>query len=64
MSIASRGLYSPIYHMFVYSLPKTTVKKLDKIRATFFWQGGGTKRKYHLVKWTKICKIKKKGSGH
>jgi hypothetical protein len=48
----------------VYSLPKTTVKKLDKIRRTFFWQGGGTKRKYRLVKWTKICKIKKKGSGH
>jgi hypothetical protein len=48
----------------VYSLPKTTVKKLDKIRRTFFWQGGGTKRKYRLVKWTKICKIKKKGFGH
>jgi len=27
----------------------------------FFWQGGGTKKKYHLIRWTKICKSKKKG---
>jgi len=33
---------------------------LDKIHRTFFWQGG-TKKKYHLIKWTKICKSKKKG---
>ena len=25
--------------------------------------GGGTKKKYHLVKWVKICKSKEKG-GH
>ena len=31
---------SPIYHMSVYLLPMTTVKKLDQIRRTFFWQGG------------------------
>lgn len=52
---------SPMYHMSVYLLPKTTVKEIDKIRRTFFWPGGGTKRKYHLVKWAKICKHKKKG---
>ena len=52
---------SPIYHMSVYLLPKTTVKMPDKTRRTFSWQGGGTKRKYHLVKWEIICKSKKKG---
>jgi hypothetical protein len=36
------------------------VQKLDKVR-TFFWQGGQAKRKYHLVRWAKICKSKKKG---
>jgi hypothetical protein len=52
---------SPMYHMSVYLLPKTTVNQLDKITRTFFWQGGGTKKKYHLVKWEIICKSKKKG---
>jgi hypothetical protein len=27
----------------------------------FFWQGGSTKRKYHLVKWEVVCRSKKKG---
>lgn len=52
---------SPIYHMSVYLLPKTVVSKLDKIRRSSFWQGGRTKKKYHLIKWEKICKSKKKG---
>jgi hypothetical protein len=47
--------------MSVYLLPKSTVYQLDKIRRKFFWQGGGTKRKYHLVKLEIICKSKKKG---
>ena len=68
MSIAGRSTListslnnTPIYHMSIYLLPKTTVRALDKIRRTFFWQGGGTKRKYDLVKWIRICKHKKKG---
>jgi hypothetical protein len=52
---------APIYHMSIYLLRKTILGRLDKIRRTFFWQGGFTKRKYHLIKWTKICKSKKKG---
>lgn len=52
---------APIYHMSLYLLPKTVIKEMDKVRRTFFWQGGHTKRKYHLVKWVKICKSKKKG---
>lgn len=47
--------------MFMYLLPKTILKKTDVIRKRFFWQGESTKRKYHLVKWTKITKPKKKG---
>jgi hypothetical protein len=50
-----------IYHMPMYLLPQTITQQLDKQRRTFFWQGGGTKRKYHLVKWEVICKNKKKG---
>ena len=50
-----------IYHMSIYLFPKTIVAKLDKQRRIFFWQGGGAKRKYHLVKWEIICGSKKKG---
>lgn len=49
-----------IYHMSIYLLPQTTVDTLEKQRRSFFWQGGGQKRKYHLVKWEVICKNKKK----
>lgn len=51
----------PIYIMSMYLLPKTIIKRMDITRKRFFWQGGSTKRKYHLVKWTKICLPKKKG---
>lgn len=68
MSIAGRTTLissslnnSPTYHMPVYLLPKTIINRLEKTRRTFFWQGGGTKGKYHLVKWEIICKSKKKG---
>lgn len=68
MSIAGRSTLissslnnTPIYHMSIYLLPKTVLHKLDKIRRKFFWQGGGTKKKYHLIRWTKICKSKKRG---
>jgi len=51
--------------MSIYLLPKTVIKEMDKVRRTFFWQGGHSRRKYHLVRWTKICKSNKKGGpGH
>lgn len=50
-----------MYHMSVYLLPKTTIKRMDKIRRKFFWQGVSNKKKYHLIKWTTICRNKKKG---
>jgi hypothetical protein len=52
---------SSIYHMSMFLLPKTNIKNLDKPRRKFFWQGGSNKKKYHLVKWSKICKDRKKG---
>jgi hypothetical protein len=50
-----------IYHMLMFLLPKTTIEKMEKIRRRFFWQGGKLKKKYHLVRWDKVCKSKKKG---
>jgi len=47
--------------MSIYLLPKSVVNILDKQRRSLFWQGGGTKKKYHLVKWSVICLSKQKG---
>ena len=47
--------------MSMYLLPKTILKKIDVIRKRFFWQGGSLKKKYHLVKWLRICQLKKAG---
>jgi hypothetical protein len=42
-------------------IPKMVIKTIDGVRKKFFWQGGGVKKKYHLVKWDVITKPKKKG---
>lgn len=67
MSIAARTILinfslsnAPIYQMSIYLLPKTIVDRMDKMR-TFFLQGGSTKRKYHLIKWTKSVRTRKRG---
>jgi hypothetical protein len=52
---------SATYHMSMFLLFKTTLKKMDKARRKNFWQGGQLKKKYHPVRWGKICKSKKKG---
>jgi mannosylglycoprotein endo-beta-mannosidase len=51
----------PTYAMSMYLLPKTVIKKMDRTRKRFFWQGGNIKKKYHLVKWMMIIRPKKKG---
>jgi hypothetical protein len=50
-----------IYHMLMFLLPKTTVLGMEKIRRNFFWQGDRLKKKYHLVRWEKVCRVKKYG---
>jgi hypothetical protein len=52
-------LYPNLCHVYV-DVAKNCDKKIDT-RKRFFWQGGTTKRKYHLVKWAVISKPKKKG---
>jgi hypothetical protein len=51
---------SVIYHMSMFLIPKTNIERMYKLRRRFFWQGGSLKKKYHLVKWSKICRSKKK----
>jgi len=67
MSIAGRSTLissslnnSPIYHMSLYLLPKTVVERLNKIRRSFFWQGGGTKRNIIWLNGKRFAKVRKK----
>jgi hypothetical protein len=52
---------TPTYAMSMYLLPKTLVKKMDRTRKKFFWQGNSVKKKYYLVKWSVIERPKRKG---
>jgi hypothetical protein len=52
---------SSIYHMSMFLLPKTVIKRMDRGRRKFFWQGSKMKKSYHLIKCDKICRAKKNG---
>ena len=41
----------PIYHMSLFRMPKTVVRRLEKVQRDFLWGGGNVERKAHLVKW-------------
>lgn len=47
--------------MSMFLLSKFFIERLDKYRRKFFWCGGKTNKRYHLVKWTRVCQSKNKG---
>jgi hypothetical protein len=49
------------YAMGFFLLSEGTHYKMDMIRARFFWEGWGDKKKYHMVKWDLLCKPKEFG---
>jgi hypothetical protein len=51
----------PYFYMSMFLLNKTFIERLDKHRRSFFWAGKNKKRKYHMVKWSRICRSKIKG---
>jgi hypothetical protein len=51
---------APIYHMSIYLFPKTIQSRLDKLRRTFFWQGGGQGKSIILLDGLRFVRIKRK----
>ena len=49
------------YYMSMFLLSKKVIGKLDKHRKRFFWQEHEDRKRYHLVKWSRICRSKNKG---
>jgi hypothetical protein len=46
----------PIYTMGFYLLFKGAHKKMNTIRSRFFWRRAGDDFKYHMVKWSAVCR--------
>ena len=53
------GIYT--YYMSMFRFQRTFIETLVKIQRRFFWQGGHSVRKYHMVKWDILCRPKVKG---
>jgi hypothetical protein len=51
----------PMFVMGLFLLQDGIHLKFDSHRARFFWEGAGSKRKYHLLNWTAVCKPKECG---
>jgi hypothetical protein len=51
----------PMYNMGFYLLPKCTHRKMNTIRTRFFWRGVADAFKYHMVKWSAVCRSKQFG---
>jgi hypothetical protein len=51
----------PIYVMGFYLLPPGTHRKMDNLRSNFYWKGASEDLKYHMVKWSAICRPKEFG---
>ena len=47
--------------MGFYLLPEGIHHKIDMARAKFFWEGNDDKHKYHMVRWSTMCKPKEFG---
>ncbi|WMV22162.1 hypothetical protein MTR67_015547 [Solanum verrucosum] len=51
----------PTYMMSLFPIPARVIKKLDRIRRNFLWQGNNEKKRFHLVKWESVVTGKKNG---
>ncbi|KAK1607529.1 hypothetical protein QYE76_031202 [Lolium multiflorum] len=48
----------PLHAMAVCLLGEGVHGLFDKARSRFYWEANGTKRKYHWVRWSAMCKPK------
>jgi hypothetical protein len=51
----------PLHTMGLFMLADGTHAGMDKHRNRFFWEGQGSKKKFHLVNWQNICQPKNQG---
>ena len=52
----------PSYIMSHFSIPKSIVRKINKLRRSFLWNGNRENRGYKLVKWDIVTLSRKHGT--
>uniref|UniRef100_A0A453BSC1 Reverse transcriptase domain-containing protein n=2 Tax=Aegilops tauschii subsp. strangulata TaxID=200361 RepID=A0A453BSC1_AEGTS len=50
-----------LFIMSFYSLPETLHHEIATVQGRFFWAFEGDKQKYHMVRWSEICKPRDQG---
>ncbi|KAL4204695.1 hypothetical protein AMTRI_Chr01g133270 [Amborella trichopoda] len=51
----------PIYQMSLINMPASVVRKIEKMMRDFLWGSYGDSRKFHLLRWERVCTPKKEG---
>lgn len=51
----------PTYFLSVFVMPASVRNRLEMLERDFLWEGQGEERKYHLVKWDKVCSVLRVG---
>ena len=51
----------PIYFMSLFKAPCGVIGRLEKLMKGFLWEGVEEGKKFHLVKWEKVCQSKEEG---
>ncbi|RVW50807.1 Transposon TX1 uncharacterized 149 kDa protein [Vitis vinifera] len=51
----------PLYQMSVFRMPKSVVRRIEKLQRDFLWGGANGGNKAHLVRWEVVCADKEKG---
>lgn len=52
----------PIYHLLLFSIPRSVDERLNKLVREFLWNDKNELRKLHLVKWKTVYETLKKGA--
>jgi hypothetical protein len=51
----------PMFDMGPFLLQDGIHARFDSLRSKLYWEGSGPKRKYHLVNWSIVCRLKAMG---
>lgn len=51
----------PLYCMFMFRAPASTIQRLEKIRRDFLWDDFDGSPKFQLMNWKKVCRSLDKG---